>query len=168
MIKLVALDFDGVMTDGTVTVGPDGQESVTCSRLDGLGIRLVQESGVKVVVISAESAGVYGAAQERCSKLGIDGAFGVVDKLAVLKTYAAKYSLVPEEVVYMGDDIGDLQCLDWAGHKWIPAMTMSWGQRPDGCRESAYRGGHGAVRELCEWVMAYNAKELEYSGSRGW
>ena len=111
-VRLLALDFDGVLTDNQVVVRQDGSESVTCSRGDGFGIGLLVKAGVEVVVISKEENPVVAA---RCRKLKIPCIQGCDDKLPILRKLAADRGLTARQVAYVGNDLNDLECLGWVG-----------------------------------------------------
>lgn len=151
-IKLLALDFDGVMTDGFVYVDQDGKESVRCSRKDGFGIGMLKEAGIKVCVISKEKNPVVG---ERCKKLNMSYYQNVGDgkgKLDVLKKASAKLKISFQEIAFMGDDLNDLMALKHAG----VAITVADGH-PAVKKNADYitinNGGYHAVREVCELIL---------------
>ncbi len=151
-IKLLVLDFDGVLTDGYVYFRQDGMETVRCSRKDSLGINMLQKAGIGVVVISKETNPVV---QARCKKMGVDYYFGVgtgANKLEVLKNYIAERDIAAEEVVYVGDDVNDLECLQFAGI----GITVADGDEE--CKSVAQYvtvrdGGKHAVREICDLIL---------------
>lgn len=107
-VDTLALDFDGVLTDGMVYVDQDGRESVRCSRRDGHGIAMLREAGVRVLVISRERNAVVAA---RCAKLKIEHEQACDEKAIALRR------LVPdlERTAYVGDDLPDLECLAIVG-----------------------------------------------------
>ena len=111
-VRLLVLDFDGVMTDNRVLVTSGGQEAVWCHRGDSLGIARLKEAGVDVIVLSTETDPVVSA---RCRKLGIECIQGADDKLLALRQLTKTRSLVPDQVAYVGNDINDLRCLEWVG-----------------------------------------------------
>jgi len=147
---MVVFDFDGVFTDDRVYVTEDGRESVACSRGDGLGIARLREHGVRVAVLSTESNPVVSA---RCLKLGLHCRQGIQDKGAALRLLVAECGLDLQHVVFVGNDVNDLECLRLARMGVAVADA-----RPevraiaDWVLRSA--GGRGAVRELCELVIA--------------
>ena len=148
-IKLLVLDFDGVMTDGFVYVDQDGRESVRCSRRDGLGIGFLKGRGVKAVVISKEKNGVVAA---RCGKLGIECFSGIDDKPALFKELLAREGVEPADACFMGDDVTDVECIRLAG----VGVTVADGV-PE-AKEAAdhvtrAKGGDHAVREICDLII---------------
>ncbi len=146
-VKLLALDFDGTLTTGQVYVFEDGSEAVICSRADGVGIAKVKALGIYPVVISAETSPVVKA---RCEKLHLDFYVGVEDKLKVLIDIASFRGVALADVAYVGNDVGDLDCLKAVGHPYVVA---------DAEREILKHGqilqrggGYGAVRDVCDRI----------------
>ncbi len=146
-VKLLALDFDGVLTTNQVYVFEDGSEAVICSRADGVGIAKVKALGIYVVVISAETSPVVEA---RCQKLRLDFWAGVENKLQVLEAVASSRGIALADVAYVGNDVGDLECLKAVGHPYVVADAMPE-VRPHATTLS-HKGGEGAVREVCELI----------------
>lgn len=153
-IRLLVLDFDGVMTDNTVLVLEDGREAVSCSRSDGLGIEMLRKSGFEIIVISKESNPVVSA---RCRKLQIECIQGVDDKLTILSRYVKDRGLHWDEVAYVGNDINDLPCLEAVG---LPIAVKD--SYPEVLKAARYKtkalGGRGAVREVCDKIRLAQAK----------
>jgi 3-deoxy-D-manno-octulosonate 8-phosphate phosphatase (KDO 8-P phosphatase) len=161
MIKLVALDVDGTLTDGGVYLDGAGGEFKRFDIQDGMGLVLLRRAGIPVAVISGRFSR---ATEGRARELGIEFLHnGVGEKLPVLKKLAADLGLKPEEVAFVGDDVNDLDCLRWAGL----GISVANG-RPE-VREAADHvtqasGGYGAVREAAELVLALNS-EAERDGT---
>jgi len=149
-VRLLVLDFDGVMTDNRVLVDQDGREAVWCNRGDGLGITRLKKAGVEILALSTEANPVVAA---RCQKLGIECVQGCDDKLPALETIVQRRSLHPDEVAYVGNDMNDLACIRWVG---VPiAVADAIPEVRSASRSVTTRaGGHGAVREVTEWLMA--------------
>lgn len=153
-IRLLALDFDGVITDNRVIVFEDGREAVLCNRSDGLGFDRLRAAGLPVVVISKERNPVVAA---RCRKLQLPCHQGIEDKLAVLTAVAAEHRIPLSQVAFFGNDINDLPCLNAAGLALAPA---------DAHRDvlvhvdhvTTAPGGAGAVREICDLWLAARAE----------
>ena len=158
MVRLLVLDFDGVMTDNRVLVDESGTESVYCHRGDGWGIAHLTAAGVEVVVLSTEKNPVVGA---RCQKLGIEYIQGSDDKLSALKEMVQKRSMLPNQIAYIGNDINDLDCMQWVG---IPiAVADAVDEVKEVSTIATHReGGRGAVREVCDLILA--AKKGERHG----
>lgn len=157
-LKLIAFDFDGVFTDGKVVVDQNGNESVVCSRRDTLRFPELREHGIDLVVISKERNPVVA---RRCEKMGVGCLQGVDDKLAAFKRLLETESLSPKQVAFMGDDINDLACLEFAG----VAFTVADGHKQ--CQAMAdyitsRKGGDHAVREICDLVLDQLQKEEDH------
>lgn len=150
-VRLLVLDFDGVLTDDRVVVREDGTESVTCHRSDGLGLELLQRAGeVEVVVLSKERNPVVTA---RCRKLGVPCHQGEDDKLTKIRAVAAERGVTAEQTAYLGNDVNDLSAMGWCGTPLAVADA-----RPEVRRAARYVtsacGGRGAVREVCDLLLA--------------
>jgi 3-deoxy-D-manno-octulosonate 8-phosphate phosphatase (KDO 8-P phosphatase) len=160
-IRLLALDSDGVLTDGGVYVDEDGNEFRRFNIKDGLGLKLVMEAGIHVSIISgSESRAVV----HRAKDLGIiEVHTGVVDKLKCLLAICERLKISLEEVAYMGDDLPDLPVLERVGLACTPT---------DAVEEllaaahfvSKRRGGDGSVRELSASFLAARL-ETKYHGN---
>ena len=159
-IKLLATDFDGVMTDGLVYVNQEGQETVRCSRKDGMGVELLKKNGVLVGVISKETNPVVTA---RCNKLKIPVWPGIntgEGKLESLKRIMKEQNLSIEEVAYVGDDINDLPTLKFAG----VALTVADGHplvREVADYIAKASGWHHAIREIADMILEARGVKLE-------
>jgi len=147
-VLLLALDFDGVMTDGTVYVSEDGKETVRCSRRDSLGISFLKKRGVKVVVISKEKNGVVAA---RCKKLDVECFSGVDDKPTLFKELLAREGIDPLRACYVGDDVIDVECMRIAGIGVAVADAVRQA-REAADYVTAAKGGEHAVREVCDLI----------------
>jgi len=145
-IRLVVLDFDGVFTDNMVYVFEDGSEAVRCFRGDGIGLRKLERMGIETIIISTETNPVVLA---RSRKLGIRCLQGCKDKRTALETIIEKMDLSLAQVAFVGNDINDLPCLTSVG---LPIVVRD--AHPDVMPYARYqtraRGGHGAVREVCD------------------
>ena len=149
-IALVALDFDGVMTDNRVLVDQTGREAVWCNRADGLGVEMLKSVGLRVIVISTETNQVVSA---RCRKLRIPCIRGSRDKLTALRDVMAKWGLCAEQVAFVGNDIHDLECLCVVGVPVAPCDAVPAVRRVVRLVTKA-RGGAGVVRELADRIQA--------------
>jgi len=111
-IKMLVLDFDGVMTDNRVLIFENGREAVFCSRADGLGIEMLKREGIEVIVISKEKNSVVKA---RCKKLKIKYLNAINNKEVVLSNEIKKRGFKKEDICFIGNDINDLECIRMAG-----------------------------------------------------
>jgi N-acylneuraminate cytidylyltransferase len=149
-LRLVVFDFDGVMTDNRVWVGEQGNELVACNRSDGLGLAMLRDLGVDLFVLSTETNPVVGA---RCRKLALPYEQGVPDKPGHLRGLLHERGIEPSDVIYVGNDINDLDCMRLVGCGVAVADA-----HPDVRRIADFTlscaGGRGAVRELCDRLVA--------------
>ncbi|MHB1330563.1 MAG: KdsC family phosphatase [Minisyncoccota bacterium] len=148
-IKMLVLDFDGVMTDGFVYVGQDGHESIRASRLDGLGIEMIQRNGIQCVVISREKNPVVEA---RCKKLKLKYFHGALDKKKIFLGMLSELSIDPKNVCYVGDDIIDVECIELSGIGAVPSDAHSSALEVADYIAKAGRGNH-LVREICDIIL---------------
>ena len=150
-LKLLLSDVDGVMTDGTVLLLPDGREAKAFHIRDGLAIVLARRAGLRTGVITGR--GPSDAVTRRTTDLGMDLVRqGVVDKGQALAEILAELELRPEEVAYIGDDVNDLPVLTQVGLSAAPADA------PLEVRTQAFMvtdapGGRGCLREFVEAIL---------------
>ena len=151
-IRLLALDVDGVLTDGRIYYGNDGEELKSFSIKDGLGIKLLQRDGIEVVIITGRSSNIV---DRRAGELGISEVVqGREDKLTALEEICSRRSLRPEECAYMGDDLPDLAAVKAAGLGLAPADAVA--RLTDAADwVSDYKGGAGAVRQAAEQLLQW-------------
>jgi len=150
-IRLFAMDVDGVLTDGTVAISSDGTETKNFSILDGMGIVRLHKAGVAVAWISGRASG---ATTARATELRVPHVIqGRTDKLMALQELASQLGLAAAQVCYMGDDDIDAPAVAWAGIGVAPSGSM-----PAALKAAdwvpARAAGHGAVREVCEHILA--------------
>lgn len=147
-VRLVVWDFDGVFTDNSVYTDQNGVESVKCHRSDGIGITNLQALGIETFVLSKERNPVV---TKRCQKLNIQCFQSVDAKGEFLASYFKKYNVNKEAVVYVGNDINDIDAFAQVG---IPLAVRDRYIAVDShVRALTTRvGGHGAVREVCDLV----------------
>ena len=150
--RMLLLDVDGVMTDGTIQLDDKGIESKQFSVRDGLGLVRCRRFGLKTGVISGRASE---ATLLRCQDLRMDEIhLGNPEKLPVFETICKRHDLLPEEIAYMGDDVLDLSILEQVGLAACPADAHTEIRR-NVHFISRYPGGHGAVRELIDhWLQA--------------
>jgi len=153
-IRLLVLDVDGVLTNGQLHFDPDGREFKVFHVWDGYGIKRAQESNIEIAVISGRHSR---AVETRMAELGIEYLrLGRDDKLAALNEITKQLDIPLDAVACVGDDIPDLQIMTKAGlsvavadaHPDVIAIA-------DWCTDLP--GGHGAVREVCDLLVATQA-----------
>jgi 3-deoxy-D-manno-octulosonate 8-phosphate phosphatase (KDO 8-P phosphatase) len=147
-VRLAIFDFDGVFTDNRVWVNERGEELLAFTRSDGLGLRRLDDVGVKYLILSMEQNPIVSA---RAQKLRADCMQGVEDKLSVLRERTEQLGVSLEETAYVGNDINDADCLRAAGVPVVPADA--WPEVMPLARWVLSRpGGAGCVREFCDGV----------------
>ncbi|WP_298817915.1 acylneuraminate cytidylyltransferase [uncultured Roseibium sp.] len=149
-VKAVITDFDGVHTDDRVIVDQDGRESVTCSRRDGLGLELLRKRKVKMMILSKEANPVVRA---RAVKLQMPVMNQIEDKLSVLDTWRQGQGLEWTEIVYIGNDVNDIDCMRICGLSFAPADAHP-AALDVADRVLNADGGKGAIREMCDYLIA--------------
>ncbi|MFQ5923661.1 MAG: cytidylyltransferase domain-containing protein [Anaerolineales bacterium] len=149
-VGLLVLDFDGTLTDDRVWVDAEGNETVAAHRGDGWGIVRLRERGIPIHILSTETHPVVEA---RARKLGVPVTQGAKDKGPILEELIQGEGISREQVVYVGNDVNDLSCFPLVGFAAAVADA-----HPEVKREAdlvlTKPGGRGAVRELCDKIMA--------------
>ncbi|MES9968907.1 MAG: 3-deoxy-manno-octulosonate-8-phosphatase KdsC [Candidatus Thiodiazotropha sp.] len=149
-VKLVIFDVDGVLTDGSLYLGDDGQEYKSFNSRDGHGMKMLQKSGVVIGIITGRTSEVV---RIRMASLGIEHVYqGKLDKLPAYEELRDKLGLVDEEVAYVGDDVVDLPIMRRVGlaiavndaHPFV-LQHAHW--------QTPHDGGRGAARDVCEMVL---------------
>ncbi len=149
-IRLLLLDVDGVLTDGSFLLADDGNECKAFNTQDGFGLRLLGEAGIDCGVITARSSG---AVARRARDLKMRYVFqGASNKLTAFKEILDQSGLKPFEIAYMGDDWLDLALLSRVGFAAAPANAVAE-VRHAAHYVSTRPGGHGAVREVCDVLL---------------
>lgn len=148
-VDAVVTDFDGVHTDDLVLIGQDGEEFVTVSRSDGMGVARLRAAGIPVLILSTETNPVVSA---RARKLGVEVIQGSSDKASALAEWASAAGIPLSRVAYLGNDVNDLGCFDLVG--WPIAVPDAHPQLLAAARLVLDApGGDGAVRELADLVL---------------
>lgn len=149
-IRLAVFDVDGVLTDGSLYLGDDGQEYKAFNSRDGHGMKMLQASGVAIGIITGRQSQVVSL---RMASLGIEHVYqGQLDKLPAFEALIDKLGLSPEQVAYVGDDVIDLPILLRAGlavavqdaHPLVKQHSHWITPNP---------GGRAAARDVCELIM---------------
>ncbi|MAY36750.1 MAG: 3-deoxy-manno-octulosonate-8-phosphatase KdsC [Spongiibacteraceae bacterium] len=157
-VRLLVTDVDGVLTDGSLYFGNSGEEIKAFSILDGLGIKLLRDTGIDTAIITGR---VSDLVSRRAGELKITTIYqGREDKLTALQELCQDLELPLSAIAYIGDDLPDLAAIRAAGL----GITVANGhpfvaQHADWQTEAA--GGHGAVREACELIMKAQDTLLE-------
>lgn len=156
-VRAIAFDFDGVFTDDRVVVSETGEESVVCSRSDGMGIEQLRIAGIRMTIISKETNPVVLA---RARKLSLDAVVGCNDKLPEFVAWMHRIGCSPQETAYMGNDVSDLECLTAAGLAIAPADAHPEVLKIAGLT-TVHPGGRGAIREVADRLLAALQHERE-------
>lgn len=150
-LKAIALDVDGVLTDGGVWWGPHGEEWKRFCFADIMGVSRARKAGLIVALISGEDSPLV---DRFALKLGItDVEKGCQDKARALRSFAERRGLALSEVSFMGDDVNDVEAMQIAGHAAAPANAMP-AVLKTATFVSRHSGGHGAVRDLIEAILS--------------
>ncbi len=158
-VRLLVLDVDGTLTDGSVFIGENGEIGKRFNAKDGLGITAARRAGLLFAIITGRKSGAI--LEKRAAELKIEHLFqGVEDKGHVLQELCARLSLGLEQVAYVGDDLNDLPVLALAGFAAAPADAVAE------VKESVHYvaslpGGKGAVREIIECILRAQDKWAE-------
>lgn len=153
-VRLLAVDVDGVLTDGGVYIGDDGRELRRFDIKDGLGLKQAQTAGLILAIISSSPVE---AIAYRAQRLGIEEVhLDITDKLQTLREICERYAVALEQVCYVGDDLVDLPVLQAVGLPCAPADAVIQVQQAARYVTLA-RGGYGAVREVCDLLVQRTA-----------
>lgn len=149
-VKVLIFDVDGVLTDGSLFYGDDGQEYKSFNSRDGHGIKMLRDTGVEAAILTGRTSKVV---LHRARNLGISRIVqGSHDKLASYEAMLAELGLRPEDVAYMGDDLVDLPVLRRCGLACtVPSAPDEVKARSNYVTRAA--AGRGAAREVCELIM---------------
>lgn len=149
-IKLLVLDFDGVLTDNYVYVSEEGIENVKCYRSDGIGIGNLIRNGIKVCIVSTETNNVV---LRRAAKLKIPAFNAVQDKVKVVTEYSKSLNIDLKDVAFLGNDVNDIDALKIVGHPF--GVSDCFAELNDFIIYKTFKkGGEGAVRELCDNILS--------------
>ncbi len=149
-IKLIAMDVDGVLTDGSIIYGAEDIEIKIFYVKDGQGITLARRARIEVAFITTR---ISDALLKRAKDLGvIEVHQGIQDKLACIKKIMSRYNLTQEEVMYIGDDIVDIPVMEFVG---FPVAVVDAVDEVKKIAKYVTKkpGGRGAVREIVEMVL---------------
>ena len=149
-IKLLFLDVDGVLTDGRITLNEKGEELKSFDVKDGFGLKLLMRDGIEIVIVTGRRSRVV---VHRARELGIREVYqGISDKRLVCSRLIEKRGLMKSQVGSVGDDLPDLAMFRESG-LCITVADAAREVREEADFITSKRGGHGAVREICEWIL---------------
>ena len=150
-IKLIVTDFDGVLTDGSIYIDDNMNTSKKMSYKDLMGIFQAIKSGINIAIISGENSKAIDYLKMKCPT--IEAYQGIRIKIDILKQLVEKYYLTPEEVVYIGDDVNDIMCLEAVKYK-VTVPNANWKVKYlPGIQITKNPGGDGAFREVVDSIV---------------
>lgn len=149
-IKMLVMDVDGTLTDGKIYYGNDGELFKAFDVRDGYRLVKCEEYGIITAIITGKTSKIV---EGRARDLKIKEVHqGISNKIAVLKTLINKYNLDKSQVAYIGDDVNDIECMQYCGFSACPADAIDEVKNTvDYVCENI--GGHGAVRELIDRII---------------
>lgn len=151
-IKILVLDVDGTLTDGKIYMSSDGELIKAFNIKDGYALSRINKSGIEPIIITGRTSEIV---KRRCEELGITELYqGIDDKVSCLKQVCKNKEVPLEQCAYIGDDLNDLDCMMLCGNKAAPADAVKEVKEIVNfvCKN---RGGDGAVREYCDYLMKY-------------
>jgi 3-deoxy-D-manno-octulosonate 8-phosphate phosphatase (KDO 8-P phosphatase) len=152
-IKVIIFDVDGVLTDGKIYLDAQGGESKVFHTQDGVGIKMLQEHGVVIAIISGLKSPVVSRRMESLNIRHVHQ--GIANKKPIFEELLNTLSVQAEEVAYVGDDLPDLEVMRLVGLPITVANAV-----PEIKKIAHYtatrRGGNGGVREICDWLMQHH------------
>ena len=150
-IKLFVMDVDGTLTDGKIHIGSNGEVMKSFNVKDGYGIaQILKRHGVTPVIITGRESDIV---SYRANELGIEHLYqGISNKLELLKSIASELGVEQNDIAYIGDDLNDLECIDYCGITACPndAVSSVLGAVDYIC---AVNGGDGAVRDFIDYLF---------------
>lgn len=144
-IKLLVMDVDGTLTDGKIYMGENGEVMKAFNIKDGYAIaHMLPEMGIIPVIITGRESKIV---ENRAKELGITELYqGVGNKLAQLKIVAEKYNATPKEIAYIGDDLNDIECIEYSGFSACPVDSASIVKNTVTFISKEF-GGNGVIRD---------------------
>ncbi len=162
-VRLAIFDVDGVLTDGTLYLGPEGEVFKAFDVQDGHGVRMLQAAGIAIAIISGRSSRVV---ERRALELDIAHVSqGVSDKLSEFERLTARLGIAPEECAFVGDDLPDLPVMQRCGFAVAVANAVE-AVKAGAHHVTRAGGGRGAVREFCELILASRGAAIDSAANR--
>lgn len=150
-IKLIVTDFDGILSDGSLSIDDNMTVTKKMSYKDLMGIFLAINAGINIAIISGENSKAIDYLKMKCPT--IEAFQGIRIKIDILKQLVEKYYLNPDEVVYIGDDVNDRMCLEAVKYK-VTVPNANWQiKQISGIQITESRGGDGAFREVVDAII---------------
>ena len=159
-IQLLILDVDGTLTDSSIFYGDNSIEIKAFSTKDGLILKELHRLCIAVILLTGRESE---AVRRRASDLGVMAIQGVSNKMTVLRGLLAERGIEPEQCAYIGDDLNDYAAMLICGFKACPADAAA--EIREVCDYvSPYSGGHGAARDVCEYILRRDGKYDAFLG----
>jgi YrbI family 3-deoxy-D-manno-octulosonate 8-phosphate phosphatase len=156
-IKLLVMDVDGTLTDGGVYYSPEGLAMKRFSVYDGMGISLLNQSGIQSMILSSDSSSIP---QKRAEKININYILiGAKRKSTALVDFIKTINIKLEEIAFIGDDINDIEVMKMCGFSACPKNAIELAKQ-NANFISDFCGGEGAVRQLCELLLLSQKKPI--------
>lgn len=150
-IKLFVSDFDGIFTDGKLTIYSDGRTSKIVDYKDIMAIANLIKAGIKFAVISGETSSAIDEIKKKFPM--IDTFQNERKKIEILKQLLVKYNIKPENALYMGDDINDIECLQYVAYPVTVSNAHASVKKISNIFVTLNSGGEGAVREIADYIL---------------
>lgn len=150
-IELIVCDFDGIFTDGKLEVFSDGRTSKKIDYKDIMGVAVIVKKGIKFAILSGEKSAAIDILKEKFKM--IDTFQNERNKIGVLKMLLEKHNINPENVIYMGDDINDIECLNYIGYPVSVPNAHEKVKEVKGIHITKNSGGNGAFREVADLTV---------------
>ena len=150
-IKLFVSDFDGVFTDGKLTVYSDGTTSKNLDYKDIMAVANLLKAGIKVAIISGETSKAIEIMHQKFPSIEIFQ--NIRNKMEVLQALLDKYNLTQENILYVGDDINDIKCLEFAAIAYTVGNAHKKVKAIKNINITSNEGGNGAIREIADLLI---------------
>ena len=150
-IKLIISDFDGIFTDGKLEVFSDGRTSKKISYRDIMAISIILKKGIKFAILSGEKSCAIDILKEKFPQ--IDSFQNERNKINILNSLIKKYGINMENVLYIGDDINDIECLKIAGFPYTASDAHEKVKNLENINITNAKGGHGVLREIADSLL---------------
>ncbi len=150
-IELIVSDFDGIFTDGKIEVFSDGRTSKKLDYKDIMGIAVVIKKGIKFAILSGEKSVAIDLIKEKFPT--VDTFQNERNKINVLKSLIEKYNINSKNVVYLGDDINDIECLNYVGYPISVPSAHKRVKEVKGIHITKSDCGNGAFREIADSIL---------------
>lgn len=162
MIAAVAMDVDGVLTDGTVLIDAEGRESKALSFADIMGVSLARRAGLRLALVSGENGPLL---RSIAAKLGVSDVYGGCrDKAEAVRGFAARHGIPLGDVCFVGDDVNDLPAFAVCGLAVAP-RTAHESALAKADRVTEHAAGAGAVREILDALLRDRAAAPDSAGT---